>query len=85
MKRNRQKGAQRQLRQVHDASIVLTVVYQKAPVGAEVTSNSEKIKLVALAIIELQGISQSVSRKFHCIENLENFAATYCKYFKSRF
>jgi len=34
----------------------------------EVTSNSEKIKLVALAITELcwsEGIGQLVSRKFH--------------------
>ena len=48
------------------------------------TSNSE-IKLVALATIELRGISQSVSRKFHCIENLENFVSTYCKHFNSHF
>jgi len=34
----------------------------------EATSNSEKIKLIALAVIELclsEGISQAVSRKFH--------------------
>ena len=37
---------------------------------AEVTSNSEKIKPIALAVIELhlsEGISQSVSRKFDLI------------------
>ena len=37
-----QKGAQRLLSLVHDACIVLTVICQKAPVGAEVTLNSEK-------------------------------------------
>ena len=34
----------------------------------EAMSNSEKIKLVAVAVIELrlsEGISQSVTRKFH--------------------
>ena len=39
---------------------------------AEVTSNSEKIKSVALAATELrfsEGNSQSVSRKFHYIKN----------------
>ena len=38
---------------------------------AEATSSSEKIKLVALAVIDLrlsEGISQSVSRKFQYIK-----------------
>ena len=39
---------------------------------AEAISNSEKIKSIALAVVELrlsEGISQSVSRKFHFFKN----------------
>ena len=46
--------------------------YAKNTCRAEATSNSEKIKPVALAVIELrlsegisQSVTQSVSRKFH--------------------
>ena len=40
-------------------------ICQKAPLGAKATSNSEKIKPVALAVVELrlsEGISQLLSQ-----------------------
>ena len=39
--------------------------YAKNTSRDEATSNSEKIKPVALAVILSEGISQAVSRKFH--------------------
>jgi len=42
--------------------IVCTVAWQKATLGAEATSNSEKIKPIALAIFEPESISHSVSQ-----------------------
>ena len=43
--------------------------YAKGTCLAEATSNSKKIKPVALAVIELryQSVTQSVSKKFHFI------------------
>ena len=55
----------------------------KGTCQAETTSNSEKIKPVALAVIELhlsegisQLLSQLVGRKFHFIIFFLNFVAT---------
>ena len=50
--------------EVHDACIICTVAYQKVPVGL----NSEKIKPVALAIMELKApVSQSVWKEGRAI------------------
>ena len=57
----------------------------KGTTRAEVTLNSEKIKPVALAVIELclsEGISQSVSRKFHFNKLFLKFRSNLLKAFQ---
>jgi len=53
---------------VHEECIIMYCSMPKGTSQAEVMSNSEEIKPLALAVIKLclsEGISQSVSRKFH--------------------
>ena len=61
-------------------------ICQKAPLGTKATSNSEKIKPVALAVVELrlsegisQLLSQSLENSFYFI--LLNSVATCLKHF----
>ena len=49
-------------RRTHEECIVRTTVYQKGTSRTEVTSNSEKIKPVALAVIKLCLSEASVSQ-----------------------